>query len=122
VIKRKSDVFKHFCEWKIEVEKPLGQTVRTLHTNNGSEFTSAEFEKYLKKEGIKHELTISKCPEQNGVAERLNRTLVEMVRSMFADSMLFKSFWAEALATAVYLQNCSLIRAVERHCLRLCLV
>ena len=112
-IKKKSDVFQKFCEWKAEVEKSLGQSVKILRTDNGGEFTSDEFEKYLKKEGIKHQLTIPKCPEQNGVAERFNRTLVEMVRSMLADSELPKSFWAEALATAVYLRNRSPTKPVE---------
>ena len=96
-IKRKSDVFQKFCEWKLEVEKSLGQSVKILRTDNGGEFTSDEFENYLKREGIKHELTIPKCPEQNGVAERFNRTLVEMVRSMLADSELPKSFWLKLL-------------------------
>ena len=95
------------------MEKSLGQSVKILRTDNGGEFTSDEFEKYLKKEGIKHQLTIPKCPEQNGIAERLNRTLVEMMRSMLADSELLKSFWAEALATAVYLQNRSPTKPVE---------
>ena len=113
VIKQKSDVFEQFCEWKAEVEKLLGRSLKTLRTDNGGEFTSKEFEKYLRKEGIKHELTIPKCPEQNGVAERLNRTLMEMVRSMLADSELPKSFWAEALSTAVYLHNRSPTKAVE---------
>ena len=113
VIKKKSDVFRVFSEWKTEAEKSLGRSVKTLRTDNGGEFTSAEFEEYLRKEGIKHELTIPYCPEQNGVAERLNRTLVEMVRSMLADSELPKSFWAEALATATYLRNRSPTKAVE---------
>ena len=113
VIKKKSDVFREFSEWKTEAEKSLGKSVKTLHTDNGGEFTLAEFEEYLRKEGIKHELTIPNCPEQNGVAERLNRTLVEMVRSMLADSELPKSFWAEALATATYLRNRSPTKAVE---------
>ena len=112
-IKRKSDVFQKFCEWKLEVEKSLGQSVKILRTDNGGEFTSDKFENYLKREGIKHELTIPKCPEQNGVAERFNRTLVEMVRSMLADSELPKSFWAEALATAVYLRNQCPTKSVE---------
>ena len=46
-IKKKSDVFKRFCEWKIEVEKSLGQSVKILRTDNGGEFTSSEFESYL---------------------------------------------------------------------------
>ena len=54
--------------------------MKIFHFDSGGEFTSTEFEEYLKKEGIKHELTIPKCPEQNGVAVRLNRTLIEMVR------------------------------------------
>ena len=113
MIKCKSDVFKKFCEWKMEVEKSLGHCVKTLHTDNGSEYTSTEFEAHLRNKGIKHEFTIPKCPEQNGVAERLNRTLIEMVRAMLADSVLVKSFWAEALATAVYLQNQCPTKAIE---------
>ena len=123
VIKKKSEVFKKFCEWKIEVEKSLGRSVKILHTDNGGEFTSDEFEEYLTKEGIKHELTIPKCPEQNGVAERLNRTLVEMVRSMLADSELPKSFWAEALSTAVYYEIEALPSLWKgRLCMKQCMV
>ena len=61
-----------------------------------------------------HELTIPKTPQQNGVAECLNRTLVETVRSMLSDSKLPKRFWAEALSTAVYLRNRSPTRAVQK--------
>ena len=78
--------------------------MKVLRTDNGGEFTSDEFENYLKKEGIVHQPTIPKCPEQNGVAERFNRTLVEMVRSMLADSKLPKSF---------YLRNRSPTKPVE---------
>ena len=113
VIKKKSDVFRVFSEWKTEAEKSLGQSVKALRTDNGGEITSAEFEEYLRKDGIKHELTIPNCPQQNDVAERLNRTLVEIVRSMLADLELPKSFWVEALATATYLRNRSPTKAVE---------
>ncbi len=64
---------------------------------------STEF--YLKSEGINHEYTIPKTPEQNGVSERMNRTLVEAVRSMLADSKIPHPFWAEALSTTSYLLN-----------------
>lgn len=113
VIKWKSDVFEQFCEWKAEVEKLLGRSLKTLRTDNGGVFTSKEFEDYLRKEGIKHELTIPKSPEQNGVAEQLNRTLMEMVRSMLAYSELAKLFWVEALSTVVYICNRSPTKAVE---------
>ena len=89
-----------FCQWKAEVEESLGYSVKVLWSNNGGEYTSSEFDEFLMQEGITHKLTIPKCPEQNGVAEQMNRTLVEKVRSMLADSHLPKSFWAEALSTA----------------------
>ncbi len=63
---------------------------------------STEFESYLKSEGIKQEYTIPKTPEQNGVSERMNKTIVQ---SMLADSKLPHRFWAEALSTASYLLN-----------------
>ena len=91
----------------------LGHCVKTIRTDNGGKYTSKEFEEYLCEEGVRHELTIPKCPEQNGVAERTNRTLVEMVRAMLADSKLPKTFWAEALATAVYLRNRCPTKSVE---------
>ncbi len=83
-------------------ENSSGHKVKTFRTDNGGEYMSTEFENYLKSEGIK---TIPKTPEQNGVSERMNRTLVEAVRSMLADSKLPHRFWAEALSTASYLLN-----------------
>lgn len=75
------------------VEKSTGKVLKAIRTDNGGEFTSKEFEAYLTAEGVRHELTIPKTPEQNGVAERMNKTLVETARSPH-------SFWAEALSTA----------------------
>ncbi len=112
MLKRKSDVFKCFREWRSFVEKFFGRSIKCLRTDNGGEFTSDEFESYLRNDGIKHELTIPKCPQQNGIAERMNRTLVEMVRCMLADSLLPKTFWAEALSTACYIRNRSPTKAV----------
>ena len=113
VLKRKDQVFKQFLEWKALVEKSTGRKLKALHTDNGGEYTSAEFEAYLRKEGVRHELTVPKTPEQNGVAERMNRTLVETTRSMLGYSKLPPKFWAEALSTAVYLRNRSPTKAVE---------
>ena len=64
------------------VERSIGRKLKALHTDNREEYTSKEFETYLKTEGIRHELTVPKNPEQNGVAERMNRTLIEFVHSM----------------------------------------
>ena len=62
--------------------------------------------------GVRHELIILKNPEQNGVAERMNHTLVETVRSMLCHANLPHRFWAEALSTATYLRNKSPTKAV----------
>lgn len=64
-------------------------------------------------EGVRHELTIPKNPEQNGVAERANRTLIETARSMLVDSRLPHSFWAEAVSTAAYMRNRSPTKAMK---------
>ena len=68
------------------IENATGKGVKTLHTDNGGEYTAKDFEQYLNVNGILHQLTVRKTPEQNGVAERFNRTIVEMVRAMLSDS------------------------------------
>lgn len=113
VLKTKDQVFEKFREWKAQTEKASGRKLKTLRTDNGGEFTSKEFESYLKKEGVRHELTIPGNPEQNGTAERMNRTLIETLKPMLAHSKLPESFWAEALNTAVYLRNRSPTKAVS---------
>ena len=87
--------------------------MKVLRTDNGGEYTSTRFEEFLRREGIRHERTVPKTPEQNGVAERMNRTLVETVRSMLIDAKLAQKFWGEALSTAVYLRNRSRTKAVR---------
>ena len=112
-LKYKDEVFDGFLEWKALIEKSSGLKLKAIRTDNGGEYTSKKFESYLKSEGIRHERTVPKTPEQNGVAERLNRTLVEMVRSMLIDANLSHKFWAEALSTAAYLKNRSPSRGLE---------
>ena len=92
------------------VEKETGKNLKALPTDNVGEFTSSKFEAYLKSEGVRHELTIPKTPEQNGVAEHINRTLVE---AMLSNANLPPKFWAEALSTAAYLRNRSPTKVVR---------
>jgi len=105
VLKNKYEVFGQFQEWKAQVKKFTGCTLKTLRSDNGGEFTSNEFSSFLKTEGVRHEFTVPKCSEQNGVAERMNHILVEMIRAMLCDATLPQQFWAETLSTAVYLRN-----------------
>ena len=113
ILKKKDQVFDCFLTWKALVEKQSKRKLKTLRTDNGGEYTSTKFEKYLREEGIRHETTVPKTPQQNGVAERLNRTLVESARSMLLDAKLPKRFWAEAVSTAVYLKNRCPTKAVQ---------
>ncbi|KAE8656252.1 Retrovirus-related Pol polyprotein from transposon TNT 1-94 [Hibiscus syriacus] len=81
--------------------------------DNGGEYTSEEFDDFCKKEGIKRQFTVANTPQQNGVAERMNRTLLERTRAMLRDAGLEKSFWAEAVNTACYLVNRAPSTAIE---------
>lgn len=86
------------------MERASGHKVKALRTDGGGEYQGV-LTLLLKALGIKHELTPPHTPELNGKAERLNRTLNNMVRAMLAQANMPKSFWAEAIATATYLYN-----------------
>lgn len=82
-----------------------GRKVQGLHSDNGGEFISRAFKRYCKRSGILHAYTGPKAPQQNGVAERSNRTVVEMARCLRLESGLDKELWAEACKTSVYVLN-----------------
>ena len=113
VIKKKDEVFEKFKHWKAEVENSTGFKLKILRSDNGGEYSSTVFKNFLKDEGVVHQKTIPKTPEQNGVSERMNRTLMESVRSMLHDAKLPHYFWAETLMTAVYLRNRSPTKALQ---------
>ena len=104
-MKHKSEVFYKFIEFEASVTNDVCKAIGTLRTDNGGEYLSTELQNYLKKKGIRHELTVPHSPQQNGVAERMNRTLVESARSMIAHAALPNIFWAEAISTAAYVRN-----------------
>ena len=106
-IKRKDEVLSKFQEFVTFVENQSGNCghVKVLRSDNGGEYVSNNFIKYCAEKGIMHELTSPYCPEQNGVAERLNRTIMESARSMIYHAGLPLDFWAEACNTAVYVHN-----------------
>jgi len=94
-------------EFKAWIEKITGRKMKTLRTDRGSEFLNFKVQDFLKSEGITHQTTTRYTPQQNGAAERLNRTLVEKVRAMLHDSNLPYDLWAELWQTANYLRNFS---------------
>ena len=121
-LKNKGEVFSRFKEYTTLMENITGNQLRkvsirdcvkTFRTDNSGEYTSREFQRYCSEKGIFREYTVPHTPEQNGVSERLNRTIIEAVRSMIfhADVPLF--LWAEAVSTAVYVHNRSPTSALD---------
>lgn len=114
-LKTKDETFDKFCEWKELVENQLNKRVKCLRTDNGLEFCNIKFDTYCKTHGIERHRTCAYTPQQNGVAERMNRTIMEKVRCMLNESGLNESFWAESAATAVYIINRSPSSAIDHN-------
>ena len=104
-MRRKSDTFEKFKEYRALVEKQLGKVIKTLRSDRGGEYLLGEFEDHLKEEGIVSQLIAPGIPQQNDVSKRRNRTIMDMVRSMMSYSSLLDSFWGYALETAAYILN-----------------
>ena len=98
-------VFQTFKKWKCLVENETGKKLKCLRSDNGGEYCSHEFEYYCSTNGIHRQKTILRTPQENGVAERMNRTMMEHARSMRLHAGLPLHMWTEAINTVVYLIN-----------------
>ena len=105
LMKHKSDSFEMFKRFRSEVEKQTGKSIKTLRSDRGGEYLSGEFLTYLEENGILSQWTPPGTPQHNGVSERRNRTLLDMVRSMMGFASLPISLWGYALESACYLLN-----------------
>ncbi|GKA61774.1 putative ribonuclease H-like domain-containing protein, partial [Tanacetum coccineum] len=92
-----SEILKNFIK---EVENLVDKKVKIIRSDNGTEFKNKVMDDFCREKGIKREYSVARTPQQNGVAERKNRTLIEAARTMLADSKLPTTFWAEAVSTA----------------------
>lgn len=101
----KSEVLKCFQDFVAKSENLFNLKVTNLYCDNGREYLSNEFKDFCVCKGITYHLTVPYTPQQNGVAERKNRTLTEMARTLVTSAKLDKSFWGEAILTATYLTN-----------------
>lgn len=104
-LKSKSEVIVAWRQYKNLVERQTGLKIKVLRSDNGGEYMGGEFGKELSSAGIRHETSVPRSPQQNGVAERMNRTIEEMVRCMMLDGEMPAAAWAEAVNTAVYVRN-----------------
>nr|GFA71481.1 putative ribonuclease H-like domain-containing protein [Tanacetum cinerariifolium] len=95
------------------IQRGLQAQVRVVRTDKGTEFLNRTLHAYFAAEGIQHQTSVARTPEQNGVIERQNRTLVEAARTMLSATKVPLFFWAEAIATACFTQNRSLV--IPRH-------
>jgi transposase InsO family protein len=105
LLKSKDEVFSKFKEFKALIENLSERKIKILRSDNGGEYTSKEFSSFCKDVEIKRDLTTTYNPQQNGVAERKNITIMEAVKTMIHDQDLPMYLWAEAAKTAVYVQN-----------------
>ena len=105
ILKDKSRAFEIFKVFKILVEKESECLIKCLRSDRGGEYTSTEFNEFCNTNGIKRQLTTTYTPQQNGVSERKNRTLMSMVRSMLAARQVPKVFWPEAAVWATHVLN-----------------
>ncbi|KRX30474.1 Retrovirus-related Pol polyprotein from transposon TNT 1-94, partial [Trichinella sp. T9] len=95
-LKHKNEALPKFKDFIAMVERQTSKRVKCLRTDNGREYVNNMFAEFLMRKGIRHERTIPETPQQNGVAERMNRTLVEKARTMLIDANLSPDLWAEA--------------------------
>lgn len=112
-MKDKLNVLEIFKDFKSKVENQLNDKIKAIRTDNGKEYCNSNFENYLINCGIVHQTSTPYTPQQNGLAERMNRTLVEKARCMMFYAKASKPIWAEAIATAAYLVNRSPSRVLE---------
>ena len=114
LMRHKSESFEKFKEFQNEVQNQLGKKIKALRSDRGGEYLSQEFGDHLKDCGILSQLTPPGTPQLNGVSERRNRTLLDMVRSMMSLANLPASFWGFALETAAFTLNRAPSKAVEK--------
>ncbi|KAK8957495.1 hypothetical protein KSP39_PZI000003 [Platanthera zijinensis] len=108
-LKHKSDTFSIFTNFVRQIQNEYNCSVVKIRSDNGTEFKSGAMTEFCESQGIFHEFSSPRTPQQNGVAERRNRTLIEACRTMLSDASLPEYFWAEAVNTACHVQNRALI-------------
>ncbi|RVW95711.1 Retrovirus-related Pol polyprotein from transposon TNT 1-94 [Vitis vinifera] len=101
----KSETFNAFKVYKAEVENQLEKNIKVLRSDRGGEYFSSEFNSFCEEYGIIHECTAPYTPQHNGIAERKNRTFLEMVNAMLLHAKLNFNLWGEVLLTACHILN-----------------
>lgn len=114
LLKGKGEAFEVFKRFKKLAESESGERLKCFRTDRGGEFNSTEFKKYCEEKGVKRHFTAPFSPQQNGVVERRNQTVLEMARCIMKSKSVPAEFWGEAVKTSVYVLNRSSTKSVER--------
>ena len=104
-LRKKSKVFDVFKDFKALLDNQIEKMIKVSRTDNGGELCMKEFEEFCKKCSITKKKTTPYTPQKNGVAERMNMTLMEKARCMLSGARIGQEFWVEAVGTACYLVN-----------------
>ena len=112
LLKNKDEVFHCFKIFKAFVERQGDRLIKMVRSDGGGEYKSNEFKRQCEELGLQHNITCPYTPQHNGVAERKNRTIMDMARSMLKAKDMLNYFWTEVVTCAVYLINRSPTRSV----------
>ncbi|GJS62618.1 retrovirus-related pol polyprotein from transposon TNT 1-94 [Tanacetum coccineum] len=104
-LKNKAEVYDRFTAFYAMIQTQFQKSIQVVRSDNGGEYMNSQMNLFFQSKGIVHQTTCPHTPEQNGVAERKNRLLLEMTRALIIESNAPNFFWPEALATATYLIN-----------------
>lgn len=113
MLKSKDEALPVFKKFKLRIETEKERKLKVFRTDRGGEFMSVAFKKFCDDEGLQRHLTAPYSPQQNGVVERRNQTVIEMARSMLKSKEMPASFWGEVVKTAVYILNRAPTRSTE---------
>jgi transposase InsO family protein len=112
-LQTKDETYRSYLNYEAWLSTQYNVRIKCLNSDRGGEYLLKEFSDHLRKNGTTRRLTVHDTPEHNGVAERGNRTNLEIVRAMLHDSGLPKFLWAEAVSHAIYLRNRTWTRAIN---------
>ena len=113
-LSQKNDTFDTFRIFAMKIQNELELKIKIIQSDHGGEFDNLDFGNLCDELGIAHQFSAPRTPQQNGVAEHKNCTMIDMSRTMLAENSLLGYFWAEVVSTACYLANRALVRRITK--------
>ncbi|KAK1628292.1 hypothetical protein QYE76_002607 [Lolium multiflorum] len=113
LLKSKDETHREFITFAKKAQRMYESEIKAIRTDNGTEFKNYTMQEFVDDEGIKHEFSAPYTPQQNGVVERKNRTIIEMARTMLSEFNSPHNFWGEAISTAVHYSNRLFLRPLH---------